>query len=68
MASIYTTMMVPSSNYNEFSLWYGNIDHYSSSNLRGDAENDEDIYIEDAYFLDKLKMKNLLQQMRKFKN
>jgi len=56
MASIITTMFVPSANYNEMSCWYGNIDAYPA-NLRGNLEDDlfieEEVYAEVAeeYFM-----------------
>jgi len=45
-----TTMMMPSANYNDATVWYGNIDDFKGSNLRGDYENDPDFYIEDPYY------------------
>jgi len=47
MASIYTSIFIPSANYNDLSLWYGNVDSYKKNNLR--SEDDDDLYIEDAY-------------------
>jgi hypothetical protein len=49
MASIYTSIIIPSANYNDLSLWYGNIDSYKKNNLRSEEVEDE-MYIEDAYF------------------